>query len=302
MQNAERSSMTLNQIMYFYEAAKLQHFNQAAEKLHISEPSLSRSINSLEQELGVILFERTGRNVALTKTGDIFFEHADRILHEISVADRKMQQLSGAGGHIDLAYVAPLAGSFIPNICRAFLLEDKNNEVTFNFHQDITSKNIEGLKSGDYDIIFCSFVRDEPNIKFIPILQQELVVIIPKGHPLEAVERVDANVFAEFPVLGYNRHSGLGRLTRDFFLQNKVEPNFICESPDENGIAALVAANFGIALVADVESIHREGITIKKLSLEHKLNHTVYMAYMKGRYLMPAVKRMIDFILIHSMH
>ena len=101
--------MTLNQMMYFYEAARLQHFNQAAEKLHISEPSLSRSINALESELGVVLFERTGRNVVLTKTGDIFYEHVDRILNEINLADRKMHQLTGSGGHIDLAYVAPLA-------------------------------------------------------------------------------------------------------------------------------------------------------------------------------------------------
>ena len=294
--------MTLNQMMYFYEAARLQHFNQAAEKLHISEPSLSRSINALESELGVVLFERTGRNVVLTKTGDIFYEHVDRILNEINLADRKMHQLTGSGGHIDLAYVAPLAGSFIPNVCRAFLLEDKNSEVTFNFHQDITSKNIEGLKSGNYDIIFGSFVKDEPNIKFIPILQQELVVIIPKGHPLAENDTVDASIFEEYPVLGYTRKSGLGRLTRDFFLQNKVEPNFICESPDENGIAALVAADFGIALVADVDSIHRNDVIIKKLSTEYSLSHTVYMAYMKGRYQMPAVKRMIDFILVHSMH
>ena len=294
--------MTLNQIMYFYEAARLQHFNQAAEKLHISEPSLSRSINSLEQELGVVLFERTGRNVVLTKTGDIFFEHADRILNEINVADRKMHQLAGSGGHIDLAYVAPLAGSFIPNICRAFLLEECNKDVTFNFHQEITSKSLEGLKAGNYDIIFGSFVKDEPSIKFIPIMQQELVVIVPKGHPLEDVEEVTADVFAKYPVLGYTRKSGLGRATRDFFLQNNIEPNYICESPDENGIAALVAADFGIALVADVDSIYRKDVIIKKLSAEHSVSHTVYMAYMKGRYQMPAVKRMIDFILVHSMH
>ena len=294
--------MTLNQLMYFYEAARLQHFNQAAEKLHISEPSLSRSINSLESELGVVLFERTGRNVVLTKTGDVFFEHAEKILNEIHLAERKMQQLSGTGGHIDLAYVAPLADSFIPNVCRAFLLEEKNKEVTFNFHQGVTPKNIEGLKSGNFDIIFGSFVKDEPNIKFIPILQQELVAIVPKGHPLELCETVDAAVFAEYPVLNYTRGSGLGRLTHDFFMQNKIQPEFICESPDENGIASLVAANFGIALVADVDSIHRDDVIIKKLSNEYSVSHTVYMAYMKGRYQMPAVKRMIDYILVHSMH
>ena len=113
---------------------------------------------------------------------------------------------------------------------------------------------------------------------------------------------IEASAFADYPVLGYTRTSGLGRLTRDFFTKNDVEPNFICESPDENGIASLVAANFGIALVADVTSIHRDDVVIRKLSTEQYLSHTVYMAYVKGRYQMPAVKRMIDFILVHSMH
>ena len=74
--------MTLNQLGYFYQAAVLQHFNQAAEKMNISEPSLSRSISSLEDELGVTLFEKRGRNVILTKAGEIFLEHATQILDE----------------------------------------------------------------------------------------------------------------------------------------------------------------------------------------------------------------------------
>lgn len=64
--------MTLNQLLYFYKAAELEHFNLAADHLHISEPSLSRSIRSLEQELGVSLFEKRGRNITLTKAGQIF--------------------------------------------------------------------------------------------------------------------------------------------------------------------------------------------------------------------------------------
>ena len=81
--------MTLNQLQYFYEAAKTQHFNRAADNLSISQPSLSRAIAALENEMGVILFERMGRNVSLTKAGQVFYEHAEKILEDISVAERK---------------------------------------------------------------------------------------------------------------------------------------------------------------------------------------------------------------------
>ena len=82
--------MTLNQLSYFYQAAVLEHFNQAAEKMNITEPSLSRSIAALEDELGVTLFEKRGRNVILTKAGEIFLEHVSTILDDVKRAENKM--------------------------------------------------------------------------------------------------------------------------------------------------------------------------------------------------------------------
>ena len=176
--------MTLNQLSYFYQAAVLEHFNQAAEKMNITEPSLSRSIAALEDELGVTLFEKRGRNVILTKAGGIFLEHVSTILDDVKRAENKMHQIATDGGHIDIAYVSPLAKVFIPTIVRSFLTEKENKNITFNFFQDITSVNIEGLKKGRYDIIFGSYSPDENGIDFVPIIRQEIVAILPPGHPL----------------------------------------------------------------------------------------------------------------------
>ena len=151
--------MTLNQLTYFYHAATLQHFNQAAEKANISEPSLSRSIAALEAEFNVILFEKKGRNVQLTKAGNVLLKHATYILNEVQATENKMHQIATDGGHIDIAYVSPLARNYVPRTVRAFLSKSQNKNVIFNFHQDITSKNVEGLKLGNYDLIFGSYVK-----------------------------------------------------------------------------------------------------------------------------------------------
>lgn len=90
--------MTLNQLEYFQKVATLQHFRQAAELLKISQPSLSRSMSLLEEELGLMLFEHQGRNVVLTKSGRVFLEHVNRILEEVHIAEHKMKQLAGSGG------------------------------------------------------------------------------------------------------------------------------------------------------------------------------------------------------------
>ena len=109
--------MTLNQLGYFYQAAVLQHFNQAAEKMNISEPSLSRSISSLEDELGVTLFEKRGRNVILTKAGEIFLEHATQILDDVKRAETLpmyplwqesiFRALSGIFSHLSKTRISP---------------------------------------------------------------------------------------------------------------------------------------------------------------------------------------------------
>ena len=135
--------MTLNQLTYFYHAATLQHFNQAAEKANISEPSLSRSIAALEAEFNVILFEKKGRNVQLTKAGNVLLKHATYILNEVQATENKMHQIATDGGHIDIAYASPLARNYVPRTVRAFLSKSQNKNVIFNFHQDITSKNVD---------------------------------------------------------------------------------------------------------------------------------------------------------------
>lgn len=208
--------MTLNQLSYFYQAAVLEHFNQAAEKMNITEPSLSRSIAALEDELGVTLFEKRGRNVILTKAGEIFLEHVSTILDDVKRAENKMHQIATDGGHIDIAYVSPLAKVFIPTIVRSFLTEKENKNITFNFFQDITSVNIEGLKKGRYDIIFGSYSPDENGIDFVPIIRQEIVAILPPGHPLTLKDTMEATDFADYPVLGYARHSALASTPEAF--------------------------------------------------------------------------------------
>lgn len=287
--------MTLNQLIYFQAIAKLQHYRQAAINLNISQPSLSRSMTALEEELGILLFEKHGRNVVLTKYGHMFLEHVEKILAEVNLAEHKMKQLAGNGGHIDLAYVFPLANYYIPHMVRQFLNQKQNKDITFSFNQLITSNMIEGLKNDKYDVIFGSYKENEPSIQFVPIMSQSMVIITPKEHPLSANHSIALSELEHYPIIGYDPHSGLGRFTNRIYKAHALKPNIVCESPDEHAIASLVAENFGIAMVADVDSIHQANVSIHPLD-GPALEHTVYMAYLKDKYQIPAVKKFIKFI------
>lgn len=287
--------MTLNQLLYFQTTARCEHFRLAASKLNISQPSLSRSISNLEDELGIILFERKGRGICLTKYGKIFLEHADRILNEVALAQKQMKKLSGQAGHIDIAYVFPLAERYIPHLVRRFLNNEKNQDITFSFHQKHTGELIDGLKAEQFDIIFGSYAENEPDIQFVPILDQEMIIITPIGHPLVSRTEITLHDLENYPVIGYDKTSGLGHFTNRLYESHAIHPDIICESPDENAISSLVAEDFGIALVADVDSLTH--FSLEKLHLSDvRLRHKVYLGYMKHHYQIPAVQKFISFV------
>ena len=207
-----------------------------------------------------------------------------------------MHQLAVSGGEIYIAYVYPLSTHFIPEVAHAFIHMEENQKLTFNFAQGLTSENIEGLKSGKYDIIFGARDPSEISIRFVPLMRQRMVVIVPEGHELAECPCVNADGFNNYPVLTYDHTSGLGKQTRTFFRRYNLHPQIICESPDENGIASLVSQGFGIALVADIGYAQWDKIRVIPLAPELEFYHTVYMGYLAGKYQIPAVSRFIKFI------
>lgn len=288
--------MTLNQILYFHRAATLEHFNLAAESLHISEPSLSRSISSLEQELGTSLFEKKGRNVSLTKAGRLFLEQATIILNDISTARMRMHEFTESGGHVVIAYVAPLAHWFLPSLVKHFKQSVDNRNIQFNFYEGYTDENIKGLREKKYDLVFGSSKEDQPDVTFIPILKQEMVVLLPKDHPMVNEKYLDHTIFSKYPVLCYDPKTGLGKTTVNYFKEYNIHPNITSTFPDEDSLAAFVADGFGIALASDSKPIYRDDIVIKRLIPEEQFMHTIYMAYLKHAVQMPAVRKMIEYV------
>ena len=291
--------MTLNQLLYFQAVARTENFRAAAEELYISQPSLSRSIDSLEKELGVTFFERTGRGIVLTKSGRLFQEYVDRILEECDIAAYKMKELSSSGGRIDIGYVFPLANYYIPHKVRTFLDLPENRNTTFGFTQNRTSHIIREIKKGLIDVGFCAYAEGEEALEFTPILKQEMVIITPLDHPLAQQETVSVKILEEYPVIGYDRYSGLGGYTNRLYRDLGIKPLILCECSDENAIQAMVREDFGIALVAEVDMLNRDEIKILRLS-DADLTHYVNMVWLRNHYQMPAVKRFIDFMIADS--
>lgn len=112
--------MNLYHLRYFITLAHLEHYTKAAEKLMITQPSLSSAISSLEKELGVSLFEKEGRNVVLTKCGKMFFAAVQESLEILDSNVATLKSISNGEGIIDLAFLRTLGSDFVPDVTSFF--------------------------------------------------------------------------------------------------------------------------------------------------------------------------------------
>lgn len=285
--------MNLNQLYYFKTIAELEHFRLTAEKLNVAQPSLSASMANLEAELSVTLFEKQGRNIKLTKEGKIFLEYVEKSLNLLEEGVEKLKEINKA--NINLAYVFPLSGGYIPKLIKNFISKTKHEDISFTLKEDFTTDIITGLKNGKYDIGFCSLEEKEKNIIFEPVIEQKIVVIVPENHPLAEKKEIELKEIENYELISYFKGSGLGQFFGKIFQENNIKARIKFEAENEQGIAGLVSQNFGIALVGYTDLL--ENYKIVKLNIKNfKYKRYIYLAYLKNKELKPYIKNFINYI------
>ena len=281
--------MNLNHLNYFRVLAKLEHYTQAAEELSITQPSLSHAMASLEKDLGTYLFEKQGRNIKLTKYGKIYFEYVDRSLSELEKGEKKLRELTNVStGTVELGYIYTLGPNFVPQLIKNFSLVEENKNIKFSFGQGTTKTLIEGLKSEKFDMVFCSFVENEPDIEFVPIAHEELVLIVSNDHPLANKESIDLMEVEEYPFIYFSEKSGIRPLIDNLFKKVNITPNIICEVEEDNAVAGLVEINYGIAVLPKISSLKHYNVKVLPI-VNPKHERFIYLAALKNRYLTPSV-------------
>ena len=288
--------MNLNQLHYFSRLAETQHYTKAAEELDISQPSLSHAISSLEKELGTRLFEKQGRNVVLTKYGAIFQEYVDESLKVLETGVKKVRSLTGqTEGLVELAYIYTLGSEFVPRIVSDFIRTHEELKVRFHFTVGNTSEVIQGIKEERFDIGFCSMAERESGIQFTPVGMENLVVVVPKGHPLSYEKAVDLEQAAAYPQIFYTSNSGLRPVVDRMFEQVKVRPQIAYEIEEDGSMAGLVAQNFGIAVMPEIPVLKQLEVDVVPLRNQHQKRY-VYMACGKDKYQPPLVSNFADYV------
>lgn len=285
--------MNLNQLYYFKTIARLEHFRLAAEKLNISQPSLSAAMANLEDELSVVLFEKNGRNIKLTNSGKIFLKYVENSLEILEEGIEKVTNTKKSS--ITIAYVFPLSTEYVPKIIKNFMNSGKGKEIEFSLKQELTSEIVAGIKNLKYDLGFCSKVESEKDIIFEPVIEQEIVLIVHKNHALAKKKEISLKNIEGYDFITYVKDSGLGQFLNNIFKENKINLKVKFECENEQEIVGLVSQDFGISVVGKTPLLeHNDLIQIKINDLKEK--RYIYLAYLKNKPLKPHIKKFLEYV------
>lgn len=288
--------MNLNQLHYFVTLAHMEHYTNAAQKLSITQPSLSHAISSLEEELGTSLFERQGRNVALTKYGRLFMEYAEEALDILDAGIKKTRAMtSERSGKVDIGYIYTQGSEFIPEVISGFLEANRDKKVEFGFSNGVTKEIVEGVKEEKYDIGFCSMVTGEKELDFVPVSQEKLIAAVPPEHPLAEKKSVRFEEIASYPQIFFNRGSGLRGVISQIFKDYGIKPDIVYAVDEDSAMVGLVARGFGVGIVPDAATVRSMKASFLEIEdLDYR--RFIYMVTLKNKYQVPVAKAFTEYV------
>lgn len=251
----EEITMEFRQLETFVYVAKMKSFSKAAEKMFITQPTVSNHIQNLERELDTILINRMGRSIELTEAGQLLYDYALDIINSFDLARYKLGEYSGKiKGNIDIVSSSLPRKSILPNILNDFL--KLYPEITFNISYNDTHDVLSKVQSGNLDFGLVGNKLKCDSLIYVDILDDELLLITPKNIDL----KVDSDGFLPLNSLlnldFIQREEGSG--TKDLVLKalsekkiNKLNVKSIAN--DTETIKELVALGLGCSFVSKWE-------------------------------------------------
>ena len=282
--------MELRQLRYFVEAARVGHFARAAQKLRVAQPSLSQQIKRLERDLGVELFDRSGRRAVLTQAGEALLVRAERILAEAQHASAEASEFSSVGrGRVVIGALQSLVEVRLPELLAAF--ERSYPSVEVALREETTVQMLDLLREGEIDLALghTTGVRVPGRMVAERLFEEDLVLMMSPGHPLAVCEEVSLADLKDEIFVCYKEGSGIRAALMEACKVEGFEPRI----PFECGtLRSLAAAGLGVAVVPR-SMAECPGTRVAVAELKPHLARMVAIFQVEGRYLSPAAEALL---------
>ena len=300
---------------YIYQVYKEKSFTKAAEKLFISQPSLSAAVKNIEKKLGAEIFERTGNGVNLTEFGREYILSAEKIIKiEEEFQNRVNDIYNLETGHITVGGSNYLSSYVLPQIINRFTSQYPNIDVTL---VESNSTNLrEMVKNEQIDIIVDGYGEIMGDLQGYPLANEKILLCVPKENKinkllsefsitpnsifnktanLEAVPPVSIDVFKNEKFILLKKGNDMYNHAVDIFSQNGINPEVVFSVDQLNISFALSESGMGLCFVTD--TFFKYGNFTKNILLynvgEEYTNRTLYVIHKKNRYCTRAMNEFI---------
>ena len=294
--------MKLHQLRYLAAVAQSGlNITAAAQKLHTSQPGVSKQIKLLEDELGFQIFVREGRNLTrITPIGQQVIDRALRILQEAqSIKDLSTELRDEGRGALSIGTTHTQARYVLPQVIQQF--RTKYPQVRLNLHQG-TSEQIAEMVA--HDRIDCAVATGSEqlfsDLTLLPCYRWFRTVIVPKDHPLTQVGRLTFKALAQYPLVTYTFSFAGPSSLHDAFAKSGHTPNVAITARDADVIKTYVRLGLGVGIVARMAVIPEEDGDLVALDASHLFaGHTTWIGFRRGTLLR---KYMYDFAQLLAPH
>jgi len=292
--------MNFTHLLAFYEVARAGSISAGAEKLCVSQPAVTREIRELEERIGMTLFDRLPRGVALTEAGKVLLEYAERIFTLADAAQNQLKELAGLGaGHMKIGASGTLGVYYVPEIVARFNARHPRVAI------DLTVTNTERVEAGLRDLTFTiGFIEgpfDDSILSAHRIGSDEIAVVAAAGHPcagrkLAARELVDQAVIMREP------GSGTRAIVEEAYRRAGLDIVPLMSVSDTEAIKRMLLSRRALAYVSALsvkEELRRAELTIIEVE-DLRIERPLHMVWLKSRSLSPSSQAMFDLVVAES--
>lgn len=281
--------MDIRQLNYFIEVAKHQSFTKAAQALHVTQPTLSKMVKNLEEEMDVSLFDRSSRKVRLTDAGEVVFAQAQKIVNSLDDLSASLYDVMNLNkGKIKIGLPPVISTLFFPTIIAAF--QSRYPDVTVILTEDGAKKVEEKVFEGEVDLGFVMLPVDPERFDVVPFVEQEIKLLVHEDHPLADIGTCDLIAFRNDPFLLLSKEFTLNGRTLEFCRSEGFEPKIAYESSQWDFIVGMVEKNLGVTLMPKLICDRVQDGPFRMVSLTQTFPWRLGIIMAKNRYV-PYVSR-----------
>ena len=251
-------NVTFRQLRVFTEVARRLSFVRAAESLHLTPPAVTMQVKELEGAVGLPLFDRRGRTVSLTTTGEYFLVYAKRLVSTLKDAEDAMARFKRVeAGLLNIGLVST-AKYFIPRMLARFKQEHPGVEVRLQVTGN-REQLLALLHANEVDLAVMGRPPKEMATRAEPFAAHPLVFVCPPEHPLLSLARPPVDALAAYPFIVREQGSGTRKAMEDFFRDHHFTPRISMEMSSNETIKQAVMAGMGISFL----SLHTLGLELR---------------------------------------